>query len=102
MIGLIGSFVASVEGKPSSGIRSMYVYSSACVRIKGDESGKFRIDSGVRQGCIMSPLLFNVYMDGVIKEVKTGMGRRRFEIPGGCLASCTQMTWFYVVNWRRT
>ena len=49
----------------------------ACVRIKGDESGKFRIDSGVRQGCIMSPWLFNVYMDGVIKEVKTGMGRRR-------------------------
>ena len=24
----------------------------------------FRIDSGVRQGCIMSPRLFNVYMDG--------------------------------------
>ena len=25
------------------------------------------IDSGVRQGCIMSPWLFNVYMDEVIK-----------------------------------
>ena len=33
---------------------------------------QFRIDSGVIQGCIMSPWLFNVYM----KEVKMGMGRR--------------------------
>ena len=38
-----------------SGIKSMYIDSSACVRIKGGESEQFRIDSGVRQGCIMSP-----------------------------------------------
>ena len=29
-----------------------------------------------RQGCIMSPWLFNVYMDVVMKEVKMGMERR--------------------------
>ena len=39
---------------------------SGCVRVKGGESEWFRIDSGVRQGCIMSPYLFNVYIDGVI------------------------------------
>ena len=50
--------------------------SSACVRIKGSVSEQSRIDSGVRQRCIMSPLLFNVYIDGVMKEVKMGMGRR--------------------------
>ena len=54
----------------------MYVDSTACVRVKGSESDRFRIDSGVRQGCIMSPWLFNVYMDGVVKEVKMGMERR--------------------------
>ena len=31
--------------------------------------------SGVRQQCIISPWLFNVYLDGVMKEVKMGMGR---------------------------
>ena len=33
----------------------------------------------MRQGCIciISPWLFNVYMDGVMKEVKMGMGKRR-------------------------
>ena len=41
----------------------MYVYSLACVRVKGNESEWFRIVSGVRQGCIMSSWLFNVYMD---------------------------------------
>ena len=34
------------------------------------------IDSGVRQGCIMSPWLFHVYMDAVMKDVKMGMERR--------------------------
>ena len=35
-----------------------------------------RIDSGMRPECIISPWLFNVYMDGVMKEAKMGMGRR--------------------------
>ena len=30
-------------------------------RVKGGESEGFRIDSGVRQGCIMSLWIFNVY-----------------------------------------
>ena len=62
-------------GKLLSGInKSMYVNSLSYVRVKGCESECFRIDSGVRQGCIMSPWLFNLYMDGVMKEGKMGMG----------------------------
>ena len=34
-----------------SRIKSMYVDSSACVIVKGDESERFSIDSRVRQGC---------------------------------------------------
>ena len=67
-------------GKLFSGIKRMYVGSSACVRVKGAESERLRIDSGLRQGCIMSPGLFSVYMDGVMKEVKMGMGRRGVSI----------------------
>ena len=37
----------------------------------------FRINSGVRQECIMSRLLFKVHMDAMMKEVKMGMERRR-------------------------
>ena len=59
-------------GKLLNGIKNMYVNNLACVRVKRDECQCFRISSGVRQGCIMSPWLFNVYMD----TVKIGMGRR--------------------------
>ena len=55
-----------VGGKLLSGIKCN-VESFACVRIKGGESERFRIDSGVKQGCIISSWLFNVYMDAVIK-----------------------------------
>ena len=72
----------------------------ACVTVKGGESEQFKIDSRVRQGCIMSPWLFSVYMNAVVKEVKMGMGRR--EENGDYIASCMQMIWFSVVNQRRT
>ena len=72
--------MASVErafgGKLFSRIKSIYVDSLACVRVKGGENEWLRIDSKVRQGCIMSPWLFNEYMDAMIEEVKMGMRRR--------------------------
>ena len=48
-----------------NGIKRMYVNILTCVRAKEGESETecFRIDSGVRQGCIISPCLFNAYMD---------------------------------------
>ena len=54
-----------------------YVNRLACIRVKGSESKCFMIESGVRQGSIMSPWLFTVYMGAVIKEVKMGMGQIR-------------------------
>ena len=44
-----------------SGITSMYVDSSAFVRIKGGESEGFRIDSGVRQA-LSCPLGCSMYI----------------------------------------
>ena len=51
----------------------MYVYSLACVIVQGGESDCFRIDSGARQGCNMSPWLF---IDAVMKGVKMRMRKR--------------------------
>ena len=90
-----------VDGKLLNGIKSMYVNSLACVRVKGGESHCFRINSSVRQGCIMSTWLFNVYMDGV----ENGDGEEESDISRGKrveIASCMQMTWFCVVSWRKT
>ena len=67
----------------------MFVDSLAYFIVKGDENEQFRIDNGVRQGCIMSPCLFNVYMDIVMNKVKMGMGRS--EENGDYLASYMQI-----------
>ena len=32
-------------------------------------SGWFQVNIGLRQGCVMFPWLFNVYIDGVVREV---------------------------------
>ena len=34
-----------------------------------DVSEGFPVNVGLRQSCVMSPLLFNVYMDCVVREV---------------------------------
>ena len=83
-------------GKLLNGIKSLYVNSLDCVRVKWCESECFRIDSGVRESCIM---FFNVYMDAVMKEVKMGMGRRGES--GDYLASCMQITRFCVTIRRK-
>ncbi len=45
-------------------------------------SESFNTEVGVRQGCVMSPWLFNIYMDGCIREMKVGvreLGARQCE-----------------------
>ena len=41
------------------------------------------IDNGVRQSCIMSLSLCNVYMDSVMKRGENGDGEDGLEISGG-------------------
>ncbi len=33
----------------------------------------FNVEVDVRQGCVMSPWLFNIYMDRYIREMKVGV-----------------------------
>ena len=72
-----------VSGKLLSGIKSRYVNNIAWLRVNEGERECFRIDSGARQVWIMSPWLFNLYIDVVMKEVKIRM-RKRGE-SGDCL-----------------
>ena len=55
-----------IQGGLMIAIRSMYLGSQACVCASGKMSEWFPITQGVRQGCVMSPWLFNVFMDGII------------------------------------
>ncbi len=63
-----------MEGKLLSAIKSLYEEESACIKISGETSEHFEIKVGLRQGSIMSSWLFNIYMDGVMREMKGKVG----------------------------
>ena len=67
-------------------VPNFYVDSRACVRVGNDVSEWFPVTVGLRQGCVMSPWLFNVYMDGVVREVNVwvlGKGLELLSANGG-------------------
>ncbi len=62
-----------VGGQLFEGIRSFYEDASAFVQVNGELSENFNAEVGVRQECIMSLWLFNIFMDGCIREMKVGV-----------------------------
>ena len=53
--------VYGVGGKLLKAVQSFYVGSKACVRVGNDVSDWFPVNIGLRQGCVMCSLLFNIY-----------------------------------------
>jgi len=49
-------------------IQKLYEESNSAVRIDGDTSAWLQVVTGVRQGCILSPLLFAVALDWVLRR----------------------------------
>ena len=60
-----------IGGRLLRGVKSLYVGSKACVRVGNEVSEWFPVRVGLRQGCVMSLWLFNLYTDGVAREVNT-------------------------------
>ena len=46
-------------------IKSLYVNVSACVKVNNLTTGWFDVNSGLRQGCSLLPLLFNLYINDI-------------------------------------
>ena len=67
-------------------VQSFYIDSRACVRVGNDVSEWFPVNVGLRQCCVMSPWLFNVYVDRVVREVNVrvlGKGLELLSANGG-------------------
>lgn len=46
----------------------------ASVQVNGELSENFGVGVGIRQGCVMSPLLFNVYLNSCMREMRARVG----------------------------
>ena len=57
-----------VDNKLIAAIKSIYLNPKSEVQISGKTSVEFSINTGVRQGCILSPLLFIIFMDSISKR----------------------------------
>ena len=49
-------------------LRDMYANNQCCVRHEGQQSEWFQVKTGVRQGCVISPVLFLVVIDWVMRK----------------------------------
>ena len=49
-------------------IKDLYTNQEAFIRWEGEHTEPFSIEKGVRQGCILSPHLFSLYTEQVMRE----------------------------------
>ena len=50
-------------------LRNMYAGQEATVRMGHGTTDWFQIGKGVRQACILSPCLFNIYAESIMRNV---------------------------------
>ena len=59
-----------IDGKFYWSLKSIYLDTSSCLKINGEFTDFFNIPNGVRQGDPLSPTLFSLFLDDLIKELK--------------------------------
>ena len=69
------------DPKTTSLIRGLYRNQQSAVRLDGGMSEWFPVEKGVRQGCILSPYLFSINTEDLMRNVELDMRRDEFEEP---------------------
>ena len=66
-------------------IKRMYEASRSAVLLDGEKSASFSVEQGVAQGCSLSPILFSVFINDLLKEVEKAELGIQFGEGGGML-----------------
>ena len=72
--------IYDVGGRLVGGIKTFYRETSVCMRVDGELSECFPV--GVRQENVMSPWLFDIFMDGCMREMKANKDRVDYQHVG--------------------
>ncbi|XP_077283266.1 uncharacterized protein LOC143909233 [Arctopsyche grandis] len=57
-----------IDAKDIALLKNLYWNQSAVVKVEDLETEKVEISRGVRQGCVLSPMLFNLYSEMVFNQ----------------------------------
>ena len=63
-------------------LRNLYAGQEATVRIGHGTTDWFQIGKGVRQGCILSPCLFNLYAEYIMRNARQDKAQAGIKIAG--------------------
>ena len=55
-------------------VKALYSQVSSCVKVNGKFSEWFDINCGVKQGCVLSPTLFSMFVNDLVGDIK-GLGK---------------------------
>ena len=55
-------------------IEELYTGTRCQTRTAGSVSEEFEVNTGVRQGCVLSPFLFNCLLGKILKEASDTLG----------------------------
>ena len=58
----------TIDGKDLNIMQNLYWNQTASIQLEDEESNQFSIKRGVRQGCILSPKLFNIYTEDIFNN----------------------------------
>ena len=63
-------------------LRNLYAGQEATVRTGHGRKDWFQIEKGVRQGCILSPCLFNLYAEYIMRNTRLDEAQARIKMAG--------------------
>ena len=70
------------ESRVTTGMRNLYAGQEATVRTGHGTTDWFQIGKGVRQGCILSPCLFNFYAEYIMRNTGLEEAQAGIKIAG--------------------
>ena len=83
----------SIEGTFLNIIKAIYEKPTANIILKGEKRKAFSLNSGTKQGCPLSPLLFNIVLEVLATAIRQTKERKGIHIGREVVKShCMQMT----------